>query len=86
MQAFEEVLPGLANRIVTMAEGHAKNYWRNDRAQRIFAILAQLLSFVLLAGIIGGGLWLVNEGHSAWGYASILTAAGSIVGLRRLKP
>ena len=83
MEAFEQILPGLANRIAAMAEGHAKNYWRNDRAQRVSAILAQMLSFLLLAGIIAGGIWLVREGHSALGFASILTAAGSMFGLRR---
>ena len=85
MRAFDEVLPGLAGRITVMAEGHAKNYWRNDRAQRTSAILAQVLSFLLLAGIIVGGIWLVSEGHSGWGFASILTAAGSIFGLRGLR-
>lgn len=72
---FEAVQAGLADRITKLAEGHAKNYWRNDRAKRVTAIMGQIFAFLLAAGLIGSGVWLVYQGHSFVGMAMM----GSVI-------
>lgn len=84
LQNFEDVLPGLADRIVALAEGHAKNYWRNDRAQRFSAILGQVFSFVMGASLVGGGIWLINAGYTTSGLAVLAApVAGIVAAFRR---
>lgn len=79
LQEYEDVLPGLADRITKLAEGHARNYWKNDRAQRITAISGQILGFLLGTMLIAGGIWLVSQGHEWIGVLTLGSVVLSIV-------
>jgi uncharacterized membrane protein len=84
LAAFNQVLPGLADRITRMAEGHAKNRWANDRATRIVAILSQIFAFVIAMSVILGGLYLTFTGHPVTGLAAVFaTIAGILLAIRR---
>ncbi|MBU6321274.1 MAG: DUF2335 domain-containing protein [Patescibacteria group bacterium] len=80
---YEQVLPGLADRIMAMAESQAKH--RQSLESRVIwfdgtrATLGLLFGLVIaLAGVIGGVL-LVTRGYSGSGLASILVPLGVIV-------
>ena len=79
MEHFERVLPGMADRILAMAEGNAGNRWRNDRAQRTVAILGQVFAFLITAMLVGGGLWLTSLGRAIEGFATICGTVAAIV-------
>lgn len=79
MQAFDAALPGLADRITRMAEGHALNRWKNDRAARAVGIMAQIFAFVVAMTIILGGLWLVSNGLEVAGLVAVFGTIAAIV-------
>lgn len=62
-----------------MAEGHAANRWRNDRAVRTVAILGQVFAFLTSALVIAAGVYLVSQGHSGSGIAAIFATIAAIV-------
>jgi uncharacterized membrane protein len=72
---FEEVQPGLANIIVGEFQAQASH--RRDLEGRVVrsnvrhAFLGQLFAFVLLGGLIGGGIFLIHEGRDAAGLVAI---------------
>jgi uncharacterized membrane protein len=78
LEKFDQVLPGLADRIMTMAEGHASNRWRNDRLQRVSKILGQCFAFLICMALIGGGFYTITLGHSLIGFG---TVAGAVAGI-----
>jgi uncharacterized membrane protein len=77
---YNNVLPGLAERIVVMAE---KEQDHNHKLERWYATLrftGQLAAFIIaLAGLIIGGL-LIRDGHNIEGLATLFLALGPIVG------
>lgn len=87
LAAFDRILPGLADRITRMAEGHARNRWSNDRAARIVSITSPVFAFIVAMTIICGGLWLVSIGLSLEGLAAVfLTISGIIYALYKMPP
>ena len=67
LQAYDEVIPGAADRILRMAENQAAHRIQMDRV----AIQSEVRSstwgliagFLLSAGVIGGGIYLIAAGH-----------------------
>jgi uncharacterized membrane protein len=85
LAGFEEVLPGSADRIVSMAEEQA-SHRRNLEAAVITANvrsqqLGQWFGFLLgLAGVVAG-TYLVATGRSPEGMTTFLVAVGGLVGV-----
>lgn len=79
MEAFERVLPGSANRILAMAEGHAKNRWLNDRNLRVTSILGQVFAFVVVLILLAGGFYLSFTGKPWPGLGTVAGTVASIV-------
>lgn len=71
---FDQVLPGLAERIVKMAEGHALDTWRTNRANRTVAIMGQIFAFLLVLVGLAVGTYLTSKGLTSAGIAAIITA------------
>lgn len=71
---FDHVLPGLAERIVRMAEQNGEERRRNNRTIRRVTILGQVFAFIIMMTALGGGFFLVNDGKDAAGIAAIVTA------------
>jgi uncharacterized membrane protein len=80
---YNQVLPGLAERIVAMAEkqsGHRQDIeGRVVRSNIRNATIGQFLAFVLGAGTIGGSIWLVSIGRSLEGVSGVVMAIGSLL-------
>lgn len=78
---FDAVLPGLAERIVTMAEKNGDDRRRNNRAIRIVTVLGPVLAFVVAMTALLGGFYLVSQGMDAAGIAAIVTAIAAPLGV-----
>lgn len=63
LAAFEAVVPGLAERIVKMAEQNGDDRRRNNRTIRWVTILGQVFAFIFGMTALGGGFYLVNNGQ-----------------------
>lgn len=76
---YERALPGLADRIVAMAEAEGDHRRRlQHRAMRL-SELGLAAAFVIAMTTLGGGIYLVHEGSSREGMGSILLAISSLV-------
>lgn len=77
MKAYEDILPGAADRILAMAEGQARH--RQDLEKKAVyggssrAWWGLWLGFIIALLVLGGAIGLVESGHDAAG-----TALGSI--------
>lgn len=77
---YNAVLPGLAERIVSMAErdqAHSHSMARRSSMLRFTGQAAALL--IAVAGLVTGGL-LIDAGNGIEGLATLLTALAPIVG------
>jgi uncharacterized membrane protein len=87
---YDEVLPGLADRIVRMAEKQgdhrisleSKVISGNVRAQT----LGQIFGFVLGMSVVWTGFWLVSHDKTSAGlwtvFGGVVTLAGTFLGAR----
>jgi uncharacterized membrane protein len=85
LREYDEVLPGLANRIVTLAENqsnHRIGLERRVTTSNIWrAHLGQVFAFVIaIAGIVSG-TYLIMNNKSAEGIAAILTPIAGVAGV-----
>lgn len=78
MEHYERILPGMANRILSMAEGNARNRWRNDRARRVVAMMGPVFAFIVGMTLISGGIYLTINGQST---AGLFTIAGTVAAI-----
>jgi uncharacterized membrane protein len=77
---YNNVLPGLAERIVQMAELEQHQAHRMQRWEGILRFSGQGAAFVIaLAGLVIGGL-LINSGHNVAGLATLFGGLGPVVG------
>lgn len=80
-QRYEEVLPGAANRILTMAEAQQEHNNTVERREQIWHYLskfsAQLVVLVVALAAIVAGTYLIINGHDATGIAVIIGALAS---------
>ena len=84
LQRYEQVLPGAADRIISMAEDERKDRNRNTRLDIKLhygsKMFAQAMFTLICLGAVGGGIYLVTEGESITGYATIFAGLGTIAG------
>lgn len=84
LQRYEKVLPGAADRIISMAEDERKDRNRNTRLEiRLHygsLMFAQAMFALICLGAVSGGIYLVTQGESLTGYASIFAGLGTIAG------
>jgi uncharacterized membrane protein len=82
---YDEVVPGAANRILTMAEQQSAH--RRDLEHAVvtsnvkLAARGQQLTFVLAMVALVGGFYLVSIDKDAEGIGSIVTAVAGLVGV-----
>ncbi len=77
---YNSVLPGLAARIVQMAETEQGHAHRMQRWDAMLRFTGQLAAFIIAsAGLVIGGL-LINSGHNIAGLATLFGGLGPVVG------
>ncbi|MEW6578361.1 MAG: DUF2335 domain-containing protein [Chloroflexota bacterium] len=91
LKGYEDILPGSANRIITMTEKQQQHRMELEHAVIHSDILMERLGlavyFVLAMILVVGGIWLASEGKQLTGLAvvgaSITTLAGALVYAQR---
>ncbi|MDO4711377.1 MAG: DUF2335 domain-containing protein [Peptostreptococcaceae bacterium] len=84
LEGYEKILPGAADRILTMAENQSKH--RMSLENKVIGSkirdgrLGMILGFVLASMISSIGGFVIWSGQSVVGYATILTAMGGLIG------
>jgi uncharacterized membrane protein len=77
---YNSVLPGLAARIVQMAENEQSQAHRMQRWYAVSRFTGQGAAFIIaFAGLVVGGL-LINSGHNIAGLATLFGGLGPVVG------
>ena len=83
MRGYEEILPGAADRILTMAESEQTHRHTTTtfavRWQTISTILGQVFGFLLGLTGIGSGVWLAANGYSLVGIAAIISSLAALM-------
>ena len=84
LKEYDDVLPGAADRIISMAERQSAH--RQDIEKAVIASKsgAETLGVIFAGGIgllaVGGGIFLIASGKGAGGIVSIITALGALAG------
>lgn len=79
---FDQAVPGSAERIIAMAEGHARDTWATNQTARTLATRSVIFAFVLAMTALIGGFYLISIDKNGLGFAAIVTAlAGPITAL-----
>jgi uncharacterized membrane protein len=81
LQQYDEVLPGLAERIISLTEREAAHRHWLDRSFVRYRFTGQWSSLVIALAAIGAGAYLVNSGQDGYGFAAIITAVVGLVGI-----
>jgi uncharacterized membrane protein len=79
LSEYEQILAGLADRIVGMAEGEAEHRRQIQRRRMRLAEGGLVSAFVISMTAIVGGQFLVHEGASREGIGSILAALTALL-------
>lgn len=79
LQAFENILPGLANRITALAEGNARDRWATNHANRIRTLLGPIFAFIAALTIFVGSFYLILAGHGGVGLATLIAEIAALV-------
>lgn len=84
-EKYERILPGAADRILSMAEKQALHRQRLEEKAIFSGIkdsrIGQYLSFIIAMSVIFGGFFLVGIGKDAYGIVAIISALASLVGV-----
>jgi uncharacterized membrane protein len=73
---FDQVVPGLAERIVKMAENNQADRLRTNRTARWVAMLGQIFAFTLAITAVVGALYLAAHDKDAAAVAAALGGLG----------
>lgn len=80
LREYNEVLPGLAERIVTMAERDQQHVHKMDRRYMISRFTGQASAFVIAMSGLGAGTVLIATGRQIEGLAALIIGIGPIAG------
>jgi uncharacterized membrane protein len=62
LERLERVSPGVADRILAIVEGNARNQWANDKAERDIRIAGLLFAFLIALLLVGCASYLLAVG------------------------
>jgi uncharacterized membrane protein len=85
LRQYEEILPGAADRIISMAERQSEHRQQLETTAlgngHERALFGAKLGFTLGAMAIAGGLWLATHGQELGGYAVMLATVTGLAGV-----
>jgi uncharacterized membrane protein len=81
LRGYDAVIPGAAERILSLAEREATHRHWLDRTYVNYRFLGLALAAVIAFGVIGGGIFLIHEDKSAIGLALILGDLALLAGV-----
>lgn len=81
---YEEIHPGFTDRILRLTEQETAHRIerenKQDNATIKLATRGQLLAFVVVMTLVGGGIAAILTGHSIVGFAGLIIAAATLAG------
>jgi uncharacterized membrane protein len=81
---YEQISPGFADRIITMAEKEQVHRHQQDEhrwpMQKKLLSRGQVFAFILSLSIVAGGIWLLLEDKQISGFVTLLGAIGVVAG------
>jgi uncharacterized membrane protein len=81
---YEEIHPGFTDRILRLTEQETAHRIarenKQDDATIKLATRGQLLAFVVVMTLVGGGVAAILTGHSLVGFAGLIVAAAALAG------
>lgn len=81
---YEQISPGFADRIITMAEKEQVHRHGNEderwNVQRRLLTRGQIFAFILSLAIVAGGIWLLTQDKAVTGFITLLGAIGTVAG------
>ena len=85
LKGYDDILPGSANRILTMAEGEQTHrHGMEERSMKYgasIAVIGQLFGFLLALTILGGAMYLLATGKNIAGFGTLIPAICGLVAL-----
>jgi len=85
LEKYNQALPGLAERIITMAEKQATHRQQIEKtvieSNAFTQKVAPFLGFIITMTAVGGGTELILKGKDVYGLAAIVTALASLAGV-----
>jgi uncharacterized membrane protein len=79
LSEYDQVLPGLADRLVCIAEGEAAHRRAQQRRRARLAEAGLASAFVIAMTSIGGGIYLIHEGSTTEGLGGIMAALTALI-------
>jgi uncharacterized membrane protein len=85
LEKYNQVVPGLAERIITMAEQQSKHRQGLERtvvdSNAFVQKVGPFLGFIVAMTAVGGGIELILKGKDGYGLAAIIGALASLAGV-----
>jgi uncharacterized membrane protein len=83
LKQYDEIVPGAAERIITMAEQQARHRQELEtrviRTDNLKSLLGTIFAFVIAVAGFGGGLYAALSGQPFWGGAVSIGTLASVV-------
>jgi uncharacterized membrane protein len=80
LEEYNSVLPGLAERIVNLAENDQRHVHKMDRGYLVLRFTGQVAALLIaLAGLVIGGL-LIADGHNIEGLTALIIGLAPVIG------
>jgi len=85
MEKYNQIVPGLAERIIGMAEQQSKHRQGLEKtvveSNAFVQKAGPFLGFIVVMTAVGGGIFLILKGKDGSGLAAIITALASLAGV-----
>jgi len=82
LEKYNQAMPGLDERIITMAEQQGRHRQEIEKTSNAFVQkVGPLLGFIVAMTAVIGGIMLVLKGKDGYGLAAIITALASLAGV-----
>jgi uncharacterized membrane protein len=72
LDGYEQIVPGAANRIITLAEEEARHRRREERRYGRYRLISLLIAAALAFSILGSGVYLIASGRDAYGLTLLI--------------
>lgn len=85
LERYNQAMPGLAERIISMAEQQAKHRQQLEttvvNSNAFVQKVGPFLGFIVAMTAVGGGIYLILQGKDGYGLAAIIGALASLAGV-----
>lgn len=79
LREYNDAIPKAGDSIVEMVKAEQVHRHEMNRGALTTVRVAQVMAFVVIMSVIGGGFWLLATGHESAGVASFITALSAIL-------